>query len=45
MNVMKKSSGVKQNGSMAYRQEETFWSGQGGTAALQHMLVFVQEKY
>lgn len=30
MKVMKKSGGVKQNGSMAYRQEGTYWSRQGG---------------
>lgn len=29
MKVTKKSNGVKQNGSMAYRQEGTYWSGQG----------------
>lgn len=29
MKVMKKSSGVKLNGSMEYRQEGTYWSGQG----------------
>ena len=29
MKVMRKSSGEKQNGSMAYRQQGTYWSRQG----------------
>lgn len=30
MKVMEKSRGVKQNGSMAYRQKRTYWSARGG---------------